>query len=530
MSVPQARSHNCGARRNNNNNKNNNNNNNNNNNSNNNNNNNNNNKNFKTRRSKRNWLKRQKKRARKKARSRQRLKHTRNSGGAKTVFDKWIREESDTINAANTAARSDNIGKWRDEDAEWRSSANLNMIFHPTCTTLPGQRDHKEYFDPILQATLGGDARTLADVLFDSGYIHEGGNIVRADVVDRWRRYDPHGKWLKNFEDFRGKTRAVQKARGFSITVADKRPMHSVGRVQVVLQFRCELNGTYDLPVLLHIFEELSQDIIISNKTMAAMAENFLMDHKGKAIHFLDETQKGEFKSKAILPAPRSSWRKLPELTAMRFHFRKRHELFTTEDITVAEDEKFYAQVALPGKICNLNYCGSGTGDVEPHLLIPDGDIDDDQDGMYYITSTEDIPGAMDYAVQGHGTMAVRLEMGAPQLFSITNKTGMPHTIPKGTPVCCIETEASYLNLQTDEEGTFVVNLNSMMGGAVPEPDTGADAAQKSPHEKKETEPPASQQRDGKQAGARQRISALPNPGVSGAHPPGGPPWCRGNR
>ena len=82
------------------------------------------------------------------------------------------------------------------------------------------------------------------------------------------------------------------------------------------------------MKVTLHVFAELTCDIILSNRTLSRVADVFALDYKNKRVLFLNENDSG-YMIKADLPAPEHSWCTRSEMHALRYNIRETTTLVT---------------------------------------------------------------------------------------------------------------------------------------------------------------------------------------------------------
>lgn len=350
----------------------------------------------------------------------------------------------------------------------------------------------KQYFDPVLKATVGGNIHTSMNVLLDTGFIHRGlevcsleaaERILAADVTDGQLGYNIVRKW----EDYSKLSPAKRRLRHRQITVASGAQISSVGELTCVLHFKCNDQGpnphgvgpgVFPMEVTLHVFAELTCDIILSNRTLSRVANVFALDYKNKRVLFLNEKDSG-YMIKADLPAPEHSWCTRSEMHALRYNIRETTTLVTMDPVHVGVGEKFYIQIPLPNQVQPLKSaariaaekdrsftalnCKRGTP-INPVKCRPaSGDVvPADPEGRYLVSSVHDEIGCLPYHVQSQHGVSVMLHVDAPQCIAVINNTDASHIVPAGTEVAIIETETSAFNLE-DTDGVVNLDLGAIM-------------------------------------------------------------------
>ena len=310
--------------------------------------------------------------------------------------------------------------------------------------------------------------------------------ILAADVIDGQLSYTIVKRW----EDYSRLSTARRKTKNRRITVASGAEIASVAQIKCILHFPCQDAspnphgvgpGTFPIEVTLHVFRELTCDIILSNRTLARVADVFALDYKKKRVLFLNHdknTDHGEkFTVKAALPAPNCTWRTQSEMNAMRYDVRETTTIVTTQPVHVGIGERFYIQIPLPDQSKPLTSAArlatEATGkhetklgsDESPVRCVPakGSTIPTDASGRYLVSSMHDELGSLPYLVQSQHGVSVMLHVDEPQCIAIINNTDAPHIVPAGTEVAYIETETSVFNFSEADHGIISCDLGAMM-------------------------------------------------------------------
>ena len=381
-------------------------------------------------------------------------------------------------------------------------------LFHLQLSHLQkADRDENKHFDPLFPIWVEQrqPSRSTPNVrgmsLVDTGYINGGASVCSSDWAFRVIRSNS----VCHFEQFAGPL----SHRRTRITVANKQTIQSIGRLKVTLCYADESSdsGVYRMKVDLDVYDELTCDVIISNRDLARQADCASFNFKRKHLKLLNEDSHGNFTTVATLTAPKSSYRTLPELTAARYDLRTPADLVLEEAVEIDDDERLYFQVRLPEQTVPMHRLMPNQSSVEwneqfefsdncdklgsennPILLNIAGEIDIDRDGRYLILPLEGEPETQEYQLQGRGAIAVLATVDQPQRFSIRNNTDCKHVIPAGTVLANINSEDAILRLSPDD-GVFEVNLNEIFNGDEPAIHT-ATAEPPSSSERKETASP----------------------------------------